>query len=246
MGRMKKRTTERPAVPWEITESMFLADEEADGLVTYLRESERQAAPDEKYRALVDRLIVEILLFSGIRNSELCHLKIEDTEVGHGQSFLMIAESSNHSHIVHLPQALSQEIVNFVRGPRRAMANGDQPADENSQTLILNERGRPYDRTSLYRRVVRILTAAGLGDRASVQLLRHTYGYLAYKRSNGNLLFVQQQLGHAHPMVTAVYAQFVKFSYSDLAEAVGTPANPRDDNSLKDPQPLFDARKAKR
>ncbi|NLE37997.1 MAG: site-specific integrase, partial [Pirellulaceae bacterium] len=54
----------------------------------------------------------------------------------------------------------------------------------------------------------------------SVQLLRHTYGYLAYARSRGNLLFVQRQLGHAHPMVTAIYAQFVEESYQPLAEQV--------------------------
>ncbi len=76
------------------------------------------------------------------------------------------------------------------------------------------------ERTGLYRRVVRILTTAGLGDRASVQLLRHTYGYLAYKRSGGNLLFVQRQLGHAHPMVTSIYAQFVEESYEAIAEMV--------------------------
>jgi hypothetical protein len=66
--------------------------------------------------------------------------------------------------------------------------------------------------------VVRILTEAGLGDRASVQLLRHTYGYLAYLRTGGNLLFTQRQLGHAHPIVTSIYAQFVPESYSQLAE----------------------------
>ena len=60
--------------------------------------------------------------------------------------------------------------------------------------------------------------AAGLGERASVQLLRHTYGYLAYKRTGGSLLFVQRQLGHAHPMVTAIYAQFVDESPTALAE----------------------------
>jgi integrase len=59
-----------------------------------------------------------------------------------------------------------------------------------------------------------------LGDRANVQLLRHTYGYLAYVRTGGNLLFVQRQLGHAHPATTAAYAKLVKESYADLAERI--------------------------
>jgi integrase len=94
-------------------------------------------------------------------------------------------------------------------------------ANDSSTPLVFNERGRPYERTGLYRRVVRILTAAGFGERASVQLLRHTYGYLAYKRSGGTLLFLQRQLGHAHPMVTSVYADFVDEDYGRLANLVG-------------------------
>ena len=86
-----------------------------------------------------------------------------------------------------------------------------------------NERGKAYERTALYRRVVRILTDAGLGDRASVQLLRHTYGYLAFKQTGGNLLFLQKQLGHAHPMVTAVYAEFVDFPLDRLADQIAEP-----------------------
>ena len=86
--------------------------------------------------------------------------------------------------------------------------------------MVCHERRRPFERTGLYRRVVRVLTAAGLESRASVQLLRHTYGYLAYLRTGGNLLFTQRQLGRAHPIVTSIYAQFVEESYSALAERI--------------------------
>ena len=93
------------------------------------------------------------------------------------------------------------------------------PADL-SQPLVFNDRRKPYERTGLYRRVKRILGDAGLGSRASVQLLRHTYGFLAYKYTGGNLLFVQGQLGHAHPMITSVYARLVDESYEEMAERV--------------------------
>ena len=59
-----------------------------------------------------------------------------------------------------------------------------------------------------------------------MQLLRHTYGYLAYLRTGGNLLFTQRQLGHAHPIVTSIYAKFVPESYSELAEMlIAEPTN---------------------
>ena len=101
-----------------------------------------------------------------------------------------------------------------------------QAADDPNQPFIFHERRRPFERTGLYRRVVRILESAGLASRASVQLLRHTYGYLAYLRTGGNLLFVQRQLGHAHPMITSIYAQFVDEPYAALAEQVAESAAP--------------------
>lgn len=209
---------------------------EVEGLLLYLRDAERKSTPSERHRRMIDRLIIEILVFSGVRNSELCRLKVDDTEAGHGQPYLRIDSSPNEGRLVYLPNTLSREICSYVHGSRREMIEGRE-CDESSQVLIVNERGRPYDRTALYRRVVRTLSSAGLGDRASVQLLRHTYGFLAYKRSHGNLLFVQQQLGHAHPMVTAVYAQFVQFSYSELADATGNSTSKAVDEIVRSVSP---------
>jgi len=233
---MKKQSGKLPSTPWEINESMFLSEAEVDNLLRYLRDVERESPPSERNRRMIDRLIIEILVFSGIQNSELCRLKVDDTEAGHGQPYLRIDSTSPEARYVYLPNALSREISNYVYGSRSEMIQ-DRERDETAQVLIVNERGRPYDRTALYRRVVRILSAAGLGDRASVQLLRHTYGFLAYKRSQGNLLFVQQQLGHAHPMVTAVYAQFVQFSYAKLADATATTTPPAVDEIVPSTNP---------
>ncbi len=220
----KKTPTGKATVPWEISNSMFLSEDEVTKLLDRIRRLQREADPEHRVRATVDRLIVEILIYSGLRNSELCQLRVCDTEVGHGEPRLHVIESSKQSRSVYIPRQLSSDIVDFIKTVRRESCRADSTVKEDMQTLILNERGRSYDRTALYRRVVRILTAAGLGKRASVQLLRHTYGFLAYKRTRGNLLFVQQQLGHSHPMVTAVYARFVDFSYAELADNVGCEA----------------------
>ena len=221
---MPQKRAAQPAVPWEITDSMFLSEDEVDSLLEYVRGLEQLSEPAGRIRAEVDRLIVEILLFSGLRNSELCRLRVCDVKSGSGQSLIEIVGASKQGRVVYIPSALGQAITRFVKRSRRKLVTAGVSPDDDTQMLILNERGRPYDRTALYRRVVRILTAAGLEARASVQLLRHTYGYLAYKRTGGNLLFVQQQLGHSHPMVTAIYAQFVKFSFPELANSVNSRA----------------------
>ena len=218
---MPKKKASETTAPWEVTEDMFLSEPEVADLLLHVSDRERSATSETLIRATVDRLIIELLLFSGLRNSELCHLRVIDTIVGHGASELRVTSTPKQDRAVVIPQRLSDRIVSFVRDVRAKCLPGGSGNNDELETLILNERGRPYDRTALYRRVVRILTESGLESRASVQLLRHTCGYLSYKRTGGNLLFVQHQLGHAHPMVTAVYAQFVKFNEAELANRVG-------------------------
>ena len=207
--------------PWEITEEMFLNEEESATLLAFLTQREKLAGEDSRVSVGVDRLIVELLLHSGLRNSELCRLRVVDTIAGHGESVLKVAGTPKQDRTVYIPKLTSDLVRRFIKQVRPHCLPAGSDASDLRMPLILNERGNIYDRTALYRRVVRILTEAGLEDRASVQLLRHTYGYLAYKRTGGNLLFVQRQLGHAHPMVTAVYAQFVDHPAADLAELAG-------------------------
>lgn len=215
---MKKKPS--LAAPWEITEEMFLNEEEVARLRRFLARRIADADDDSMTSAAVDQLIVELLLFSGLRNSELCRLNVSDTNVGHGEPTLTVFDGDKLDRTIYLPSEINQRIKWFVEQIRPRCLPSDMAPGDLRQPLILNERRKPYDRTALYRRVVRILSEAGLEERASVQLLRHTYGFLAYKRTGGNLLFVQKQLGHAHPMVTAVYAQFVDHPPDRLAELV--------------------------
>ncbi len=204
-----------PREPWKISREMFLSEDETQTLLNHLRHREETADDDDRIAALTDRVIIETLLFSGLRNSEFCQLHVGDVSSDRKSSTITVRETPRQNRIVHVPQSLIDLIRRYLRETRESASSRDA-----QQSLILNDRSKPYERTALYRRVVRILTDAGLAERASVQLLRHTYGYLAYKRTGGNLLFVQRQLGHAHPMVTAVYAEFVPFKGDELADRI--------------------------
>ena len=201
---------------------MFLSEEETHALLSALDRQVDASPVDQRSSAVTDRLITQALLFSGLRNSEFCRLRVGDTIVGTGDSVFRVCGTQRQDRVVYVPDTVSSLVVQYVNDVRPEAIPDNVDVRDTSQPLVFNERGRPYERTGLYRRVVRILTAAGFGERASVQLLRHTYGYLGYKRSGGNLLFLQRQLGHAHPMVTSVYADFVDEDYLHLANLVGS------------------------
>jgi site-specific recombinase XerD len=207
--------------PWELTRDMFLSETEVDRLLAFLRQRMKSATAAEKAEAATDEVIIQSLIFSGLRNTEFCRLELKDTIVGTGRSIFEVRASRGEDRTVHVPRTLSSLIRRYADEIRPLIISESIDDEDLAQPLVLNERGRPYERTALYRRVVRILTAAGFGERASVQLLRHTYGVLGYKRSGGNLLFLQRQLGHVHPMVTSIYAEFVDEDYGQLADIVG-------------------------
>jgi integrase/recombinase XerD len=206
--------------PWDITREMFLSEEEVALLLRHVRSKTGSAGSRATRSRALDRLIIEGLLFSGLRCSEFCAVRVADTVVGSGRSAMVVRGQREGGRTVWVPAYLSALIRSFVAHVRpHFLADGSSPQPL-TQPLVISERGHPFERTGLYRRVVRIMSEAGLGARASVQLLRHTYGYLAYLRTAGNLLFVQRQLGHAHPMITSIYAQFVDERYADLANVV--------------------------
>jgi len=207
--------------PWELTREMFLSEREVETLLRFLKRRVTLDSVDEREHAATDELIIQCLVFSGLRNSEFCRLRVSDTIAGGGESIFRVYGTPRQDRIVHVPDSVSSLVLDYVERIRpSALPEGFDPSDD-SQPLVVNERGRPYERTGLYRRVVRILNEAGFGERASVQLLRHTFGHLAYKRSGGNLLFLQRQLGHSHPIVTSVYAEFADEDYGRLANIVG-------------------------
>jgi integrase/recombinase XerD len=209
-------------LPWEITTDMLLSDEETHTLLRHVRRRAQSASP-KPASARLDQLIIEVLLFSGIRNSEFCKLTLGDFKMEEDSCTLRVRGTGKENRTVHLPKAVGTLLSRYITESRPQSAPTTTKIDAPGSPLVFNERRKPFERTGLYRRVTRILAEAGLAERASVQLLRHTYGYLAYKHTGGNLLFVQRQLGHAHPMITSVYARLVDESYEHMANCVYAP-----------------------
>jgi integrase/recombinase XerD len=203
-----------------IAHDKVLSGAEVETLMESLHKRALRTNQESWANLQLDELIVVALLSSGLRNSEFCSMAVNDTILWYGDSVFAIRRPASRKRTVYIPSKVSSLVQQYVETVRpRFLPYGMDPKDF-TKPLVFSEQRHPFDRTSMYRRVVKILTEAGLGERANVQLLRHTYGYLAYLRTGGNLLFVQRQLGHAHTATTAMYAKLVEESYSDLAERI--------------------------
>jgi integrase/recombinase XerD len=212
------------AEAWNLDQSQILSVEEANRLLELVAAPENWETESDYALEKIDELIIVTLILSGLRNSEFCGLCLGDALCRERPNRINVRPARGAKRTVFVPARVAEVVVRYIDEVRPDLLPEGVDADDEAQPLVFSERKRPFDRTGLYRRVVRILTEAGFGERASVQLLRHTYGYLAYLRTGGNLLFVQRQLGHAHPRITSVYARLVEESYADLAERVARPA----------------------
>src|SRR5260370_37377973 len=133
-------------LPWQITRKMFLSEDDVDAVLAHLAEQVRRAEPAD-IAPRVDELIIRSLLFSGLRNSEFCGLTLANTCIGTGQSLFQVRGTPREDRDVFVPGELSDLIRRFVKEIRpQCLSEGASPRDL-SLPLVLNERGRPSERT---------------------------------------------------------------------------------------------------
>ena len=207
-------------LPWQITRQMFLSEDEIDGLLQHLSRQVRRAECDS-VGPHVDEVIIRSLLFSGLRNSEFCGLTLANTIVGTGESVFLVRGTPREDRTVYVPAELSGLIRRFVAEVRpHCLPQLLRPTISPCLSFSMNAVGVTNALWGFTAASCESCPRPGSSERARVQLLRHTYGYLAYcKRSHGNLPSARSGSPSTHtPSVTSIYAQFVDESYADLAD----------------------------
>ncbi len=146
---------------------------------------------------MVDELIVELLVNTGIRASELVNLDIRDLPVKHGKDCIWVRDGKGKvSRSVDIPESLKKRLARFVKLYRKG-------ARANSPLLVSEQGGRMIYR-SVYSKIKRIGSQGDVGN-LHPHMLRHTYLPRLYNVEK-DIRFVQDQAGHASPTATAIYA----------------------------------------
>jgi integrase len=116
----------------------------------------------------------------------------------HGKDGIWIRNAKGRvSRTVEVSDKLKKRLERFVKLYRKR-------AKPNSP-LLVSERGDRIQYRSIYAKIKRLGEYAGVG-KLHPHMLRHTYGTRLYNVEQ-DLRFVQDQLGHASPTTTAIYAK---------------------------------------
>jgi len=156
-----------------------------------------------EYRALRDAAradirisaIVEVLLQTGIRISELANLRLDDIKE---ESLAIRAQQSQSARSVPLNQVAKQLIDLYL---------AKRPAGK-VDNVFITSRGKPFLIRNIRESIKRYLLAAGVKD-ASVNDLRHTF--IAHHLQAGTPLpVVAKLIGHKRVSTTERYLQYIE------------------------------------
>lgn len=177
------------------------------------------ATPDTRTtEGLRDRAILEVFYACGLRESELAHLKVGGLHLADG--FIRLVGKGNKERIVPIAHRAADALEAWLAEGRpqyaaagAASAGEDRARGETTgvptpadgpHEVFLSRLGRPMNRTTVWRVVVKQAQRAGIAKRIYPHLLRHSFA--SHLLENGaDLRAIQEMLGHADISTTQIY-----------------------------------------
>ncbi len=178
------------------SEPVSLDSNEYEILQKYLN-SKVKPASFIQYR---NRLTLKLLLFTGVRASEVLCIKLEDFFMmkEEGVYKIKILGKGNKERYVYIPiDTIANELM-FIRD--YILQNGNNNTHINQTT-----KGRVMLRSELYTMIENLFKKLHIKKRG-VHLLRHTFGKKMVQK-NVNLSTIKELMGHENIQTTMIYAR---------------------------------------
>lgn len=149
-----------------------------------------------------DGTMLELLIASGARISELARLCLNDFDRSH-QALRLLGKGSKE-RIVPLYNKAFDSLDIYVRQARLALLEKAHCSQSDTNRLFISDRGRPMDAAALRRRFDLLVRKAGLPAGITPHAMRHTYATELLERG-ADLRSVQELLGHSSLSTTQIY-----------------------------------------
>ncbi|AFI06050.1 tyrosine recombinase XerH [Helicobacter cetorum] len=182
-----------------------LNNEELDKFLESIDKIEMSA----KVRAR-NRLLIKIIVFTGIRSSEALGLKIKDFTLENGCYTIAIKGKGDKYRVVMLKAFHIESLLKEWLAERELYPIKDD-------LLFCNQKGTALTQAYLYKQVERIINFAGLRrEKNGAHMLRHSFATLLYQKRH-DLILVQEALGHASLNTSRIYTHFDKERLEEAA-----------------------------
>ncbi|GAA7118474.1 tyrosine recombinase XerH [Helicobacter pylori] len=157
-----------------------------------------------------NRLLIKIIVFTGMRSNEALQLKIKDFTLENGCYTILIKGKGDKYRAVmlkafHIKSLLKEWLIERELYPVK------------NDLLFCNQKGNALTQAYLYKQVERIINFAGLRrEKNGAHMLRHSFATLLYQKRH-DLILVQEALGHASLNTSRIYTHFDKQRLEEAA-----------------------------
>lgn len=183
-------------------------------LPTYLDESELESflkaideAPMPYERVNRDKLIIKIIVYTGVRVSEVLGLRMKDFIPQDDIWLFQVRGKGNKMRVVMIKK---QKIDSLMRAwiSQRGEIELKHKIEEN--LIFCNKNGGKLTQARVYQVLGEILSFAGIKkEKMGAHMLRHTFATMLYTKKH-DLVLVQEALGHASLNTSRIYTHFDK------------------------------------
>lgn len=157
-----------------------------------------------------NRLLIKIIVFTGMRSNEALQLKIKDFTLENGCYTILIKGKGDKYRAVmlkafNIESLLKEWLIERELYPVK------------NDLLFCNQKGSALTQAYLYKQVERIINFAGLRrEKNGAHMLRHSFATLLYQKRH-DLILVQEALGHASLNTSRIYTHFDKERLKEAA-----------------------------
>ena len=147
-----------------------------------------------------NRLILKIIIYTGIRVSEILNLKLKDIFKEESVYLMQIKGKGNKPRVVMIKSNIIKNDLKHWLDMRVC----------NSDLLVCNQKGEKLTQAYISRTVENILISVGIRkEKNGAHMLRHSFATLLYAKHH-DLILVQEALGHADINTSRIYTHFDK------------------------------------
>lgn len=169
----------------------------------------------ESPKEVRDKAMLELLYATGIRVSELIHLKAEDINLAVG---FITCRDEHKERMIPFGKVAKQAMLDYMENGRAALLKGRE-----SEWLFTNCSGQPMSRQGFWKIIKYYGEKAGIQADITPHSLRHSFA--AHLLKNGaDIHAVQAMMGHSDMATTQMY---MNYNQGEAVRSAYAGAHPR-------------------
>lgn len=163
----------------------------------YSLQKDKDLTPWQRKNVERDLAVVELLFATGLRISELCHLRPDRVDLEQG-ILCIRGKGSKERYIQIANTAVLRQVKKYLAHWRKEI--------QAEQFFFLNRYGKRYSEQSARKMIKKYARQAGICLNITPHMFRHTFATLLLEE-DVDIRYIQKMLGHSSILTTQIYTE---------------------------------------